>query len=112
MRDWQDKSKAKKFFWSLWQFVVILLVTPFYVFVRPPMKIWRSLSHIRCLAYIEELYEHPYNKFANHISFYIVFLGLLFASTFGFEHEYRTSTTGLSSIGKLRRLILLYTFHH
>ena len=112
MRDWQDKSKAKKFFWSLWQFVVILLVTPLYVFVRPPMKIWRSLSHIGCLAYIEELYEHPYNKFANHISFYIVFLGLLFASTFGFEHEYRTSTTGLSSIGKLRRLILLYTFHH
>ena len=101
---------AKKFFWSLWQFVVILLVTPFFVFVRPFMK--TCCSDIRCHAYIEELYEHPYNKFGNHISFYIVFLGLLFASTFGFEHEYRTSTTGLSSIGKLRRLILLYTFHH
>ena len=100
MRDWQDKSMAKKFFWSLLQFVVILLVTPIYVIVRPFMK--------TCCRCLEELYEHPYNKFANHISFYIVFLGLLFASTFGFEHEYRTSTTGLSSIGKLCRLILYH----
>ena len=104
---------AKKFFWSLLQFVVILPFTPFYAFLfRPPMKIWRSLSDKEWLARIEKLYEHPYNKFANHISFYIVFLGLLFASTFGFEHEYRTSTTGLSSIGKLCRLILQCLFHH
>lgn len=100
---------AKKFFWSLLQFFVVLLVTPlFYVFIRPPMKIWRSLSDIECLAYVEKLYEYPYNKFANHTMFYIVFLCLLFASTFGFEHEYRTSTTGLSSIGKLCRLILYH----
>ncbi|XP_066022250.1 short transient receptor potential channel 4-like [Pocillopora verrucosa] len=99
MRDWQDKSMAKKFFRCLCQFFVVLLVTPlFYVFIRPPMKIWRSLSDIECLAYVEKLYEYPYNKFANHTMFYIVFLCLLFASTFGFEHEYRTSTTGLSSI--------------
>ncbi|RMX40941.1 hypothetical protein pdam_00023755, partial [Pocillopora damicornis] len=81
MRDWQDKSKTKKFFWSLWHFLI-----------------WRSLSDFECLAYVEKLYEYPYNKFANHTMFYIVFLCLLFASTFGFEHEYRTSTTGLSSI--------------
>ena len=113
IRDWQDKSIVTKFFWYLWQFLVILLVTPlFYVFIRPPMKIWRSLSDIECLAYVEKLYEYPYNKFANHTMFYIVFLCLLFASTFGFEHEYRTSTTGLSSIGKLCRLILQYPFHH
>ena len=72
------------------------------------MKIWRSLSDFECLAYVEKLYEYPYNKFANHTMFYIVFLCLLFASTFGFEHEYRTSTTGLSSIGKLCRLILYH----
>ena len=109
IRDWQDKSIVTKFFWYLWQFLVILLVTPlFYVFIRPPMKIWRSLSDIECLAYVEKLYEYPYNKFANHTMFYIVFLCLLFASTFGFEHEYRTSTTGLSSIGKLCRLILYH----
>ena len=113
IRDWQDKSIVTKFFWYLWQFLVILLVTPlFYVFIRPPMKIWRCRSDIRCLAFIEKLYEHPHNKFANHTMFYMAFLCLLFASTFGFEHDYRTSTTGVSIVGKFCRFTLLCPFHH
>ena len=108
IRDWQDKSIVTKFFWYLWQFLVILLVTPWYcVFIRPPMKIWRCRSDI-----IEKLYEHPHNKFANHTMFYMAFLCLLFASTFGFEHDYRTSTTGVSIVGKFCRFTLLCPFHH
>ena len=97
MPDWQDKSTAKKFIWFILQFILIQCVTIFYIFIRPFQKIWCSNSECCC----EKLYEHPYYKFINHTMSYIAFLCVLFASTFGFEHEYRTSTSGLSIIGKL-----------
>ncbi|KAL9988578.1 hypothetical protein ACROYT_G003036 [Oculina patagonica] len=113
--DWQDESTVKKILWFVFQFfVLIAIITPFfYIWYRVHKKI-RSTMHIdnieendkllqqkskpRCEWRIESLYEHPYSKFINHTMSYIVFVSLLIGSTFGFESEYRTSTTGLSRI--------------
>ncbi|KAL9988580.1 hypothetical protein ACROYT_G003039 [Oculina patagonica] len=64
---------------------------------------WQDKSWVlKCLCEInwciESLYEHPYSKLINHTMSYIVFVGLLFAATFGFEDEYGSSTTGLSRV--------------
>ena len=112
---WQDNSKVRKLIWFLFQLFLVSVLTVFYIFYRPFKKMFtnkfkcpKCCSYCKCCDWckrfcdkVENLYEHPYNKFVNHTMSYIVFLCLLLASTFGFEHEYRTSTSGLLIIGKL-----------
>lgn len=105
---WQDKSKVRKLIWFLFQLVLVSVLTGFYIFYRPFKKMCKCSDCCKCCDCckrfcdeVENLYEHPYNKFVNHTMSYIVLLCLLVASTFGFEHEYRTSTSGLLIIGKL-----------
>ncbi len=98
--DWQDKSWVLKCLWFVVQLLLIAVCTIFYI----PFRIFKEMQCSKCSEInwcIESLYEHPYSKLINHTMSYIVFVGLLFAATFGFEDEYGSSTTGLSRVGKL-----------
>lgn len=113
---WQDKSTLKKIFWFFFQYCVLIPIT---ILIYVPYRVCRKLrskisndgtgkndtlphksSKQRSGWRIESLYEHPYSKLINHSMSYTVFVSLLIASTFGFEYDYKTSTTGFSRIGK------------
>ena len=44
------------------------------------------------------MYEHPYSKFINHTTWYLVFLGFIILTSY--EHEFGTTVTGMVWIGR------------
>lgn len=107
--DWQDKSTMRRILWFIFQFILTTIITPFYIPLRIFDKMFPNKSSNMCsnrcaktcIEKIKSLYEHPYSKFVNHTMSYIIFLSLLLLSTFGFENQYKSTSSGLTRIGKL-----------
>jgi len=93
---WQNISRTTKFAWSFLQLVFVAISSVFYV----PLRLARKFPCCDERWWeFREMYEHPYSKFINHTTWYLVFLGFIILTSF--EHEYGTTVTGLVWIGKL-----------
>ena len=103
--DWQDKSRLTKLSWSLFQLVLVAASSVFYIPIRLVRK-FPSCSKDDNIWEFRELYEHPYSKFINHTMWYLVFLSLIFLTSF--EHEFGTTVTGLVWLGKSRELVHVF----
>lgn len=103
----------RKFVWVVVQLILTTILTPFYISLRIFEKVFRKKSSNmcsngiakKCIQRIRSLYEHPYSKFVNHSMSYFLFLALLLLSTFGFENEYKSTSVGLTRIGKSTLLV-------
>ena len=99
-RNWQDKGILRKASWFLIQFVLVAITC----FVYIPVRLLRrccgcgKVEDICCWKF-RKLYELPYSKFINHTMSYVLFLCLVFASSF--QDKFGTTKTGLAWIGKL-----------
>ena len=106
-RNWQDKGLLRKVSWFLIQFVLVVATC----FVYIPLRLIRrcccsgKVTDICCW----KLYELPYSKFINHTMFYVLFLCLVFASSF--QDEFGTTKTGLVLIGKFRLSTIRWSGH-
>lgn len=114
--DFQDQSRTRKIFRFVVHFLLITIITPFYIPFRIFEKIWPKKSsnmyaNMRCpwsnrwqrraqkfIEWVQTLYEDPFRKFANHLISYVVLLCLLFSSTLGGLNT--ASALGLSRNGK------------
>ena len=100
-RDWQDKGILRKTISFFLQLLFVTLAVLFYIPVRLArrgcccckFKDW-------CCWKFRMFFEHPYSKFINHTMSYVVFLCLIFASSF--EDKFGPGWAGLSRIGKFR----------
>ena len=104
-RKWQDRSIVGKASWFLLQFFLVAGTFIFYI----PVRLVRlskcsecscGKSKDFCLWKLRKLYELPYSKFVNHTMSYLLFLCLVFASSF--QEEFGATKTGLAWIGKFR----------
>ena len=97
-RNWQDRGIVRKASWFLIQFLLVAVTCIFYIPVRVVRL--RSCSKFKdvCCWKFRKLYEHPYSKFINHTMSYVLFLCLVFTSSF--QKEFGTTKTGLAWIGK------------
>ena len=108
--NWKDKSVTRKLLWMFIQLLLTTIIAPFYILFRVFEKMHSKVCPSMCsgrmcrtktsVQWVKNLYEHPYSKFVNHTMSKFVFLFLLFASSFDFTDDYKTSKTGLISIGK------------
>ena len=99
-RNWQDKGIVRKALWFFIQLLIVASTCIFYIPIRLVRLSTRSCSgftNVFCWKF-RKLYELPYSKFINHTLSYVVFLGLVFASSF--QDKFRTTTTGLIWFGK------------
>lgn len=111
--EWKDEGIMRKFVWVVVQLILTTILTPFYISLRIFEKVFRKKSSNMCssgiakksIERIRSLYEHPYSKFVNHSMSYFLFLALLLLSTFGFENEYKSTSVGLTRIGKSTLLL-------
>ena len=103
-RNWQDKGIVRKALWFFIQLFIVGFTCIFYIPIRLVRLSMRSSCEFKddccwsCCWKFRKLYELPYSKFINHTLCYVVFLGLVFASSF--QDKFRTTTTGLISFGK------------
>ena len=100
-RNWQDQGVVRKGLWFLIQFALVTAIWFLYI----PVRLIRrccccSEFEDNCCWKIRKLFEHPYSKFINHTMSYVLFLCLVFASSF--QDEFGTTKTGLAWIGKFR----------
>ena len=98
-RNWQDQGILKKTAWFLLQFVLVAITCLVYI----PVRLIRRCSRCKkfegkCCWKFRKLFEHPYSKFINHTMSYLLFLSLVFASSY--QDEFGTTKTGLVLIGK------------
>lgn len=100
-RNWQDRGIARKALWFLIQFVLVTVTCVFYIPVRLIRLCCCSKFKHTCCWKFRKLYELPYSKFINHTMSYVLFLCLVFASSF--QEEFGTTITGLAWIGKFLR---------
>ncbi|CAH3108964.1 unnamed protein product [Pocillopora meandrina] len=99
---WRNMGIGIKTFWCLLQLLQVSVMIPFYI----PLKLIRKNfpccrgCDSNCLRelyhWLIMLYEHPYSKFLNHTLSYIIFLALIFGSSF--EHKYGPGGAGLTWI--------------
>ena len=102
---WRNMGIGIKTFRCLLQLLLVSVMIPFYI----PLKLIRKNfpccrgCDSNCLRkpyhWLIMLYEHPYSKFLNHTLSYIIFLALIFGSSF--EQKYGPGGAGLTWIGKL-----------
>ena len=95
---WRNRGIGIKAVWCLFQLLLVSLLTiPLYI----PLKLTRK--NFPCCVFdchkLIMLYEHPYSKFLNHTMSYMIFLALIFGSSF--EYKYGPGGAGLTWIGKL-----------
>ena len=96
-RNWQDKGIVWKALWFLVQLLLVAITCVFYI----PIRLIRLSGCSECCACcwkFRKLYELPYSKFINHTMSYVLFLCVVFASSF--QDKFGTTTTGLAWIGK------------
>ena len=113
--NWQDRGIVRKALWVLVQFVLVAVTCIVYIPVRLVRQCNCSkLKDVCCCSFgglcscskfkdvcywtSMNLYEFPYSKFINHTMSYVLFLCLLFVSSF--QEEFGTTKTGLAWIGK------------
>ena len=98
-RNWRDAGIARKTLWLFLQFLLVAISCLVYI----PIRLFRRSCSCRKLQdnycwKFRQLYELPYAKFVNHTTSYMLFLSLLFASSYG--QKIGTTQTGLLWIGK------------
>ena len=93
---WRNRGIGIKAGWCLFQLLLVSLTIPFYI----PLKLIRK--NFPCCGFdchwLRILYEHPYSKFLNHTLSCIIFLAIIFGSSF--EYKYGPGGAGLTWIGK------------
>ena len=105
-RNWQDKGLLRKVSWFLVQFVLVVVTCFVYIAVRLIRSCCcnccgtAEVNKDICCWKFRKLYERPYSKFINHTMSYVLFLCLVFASSF--QEKFGTTKTGLAWIGKFR----------
>ena len=98
-RNWRDAGIVRKTLWLFLHFCLVAITCLVYI----PVRLFRRSCSCRipqdnyCWKF-RKLYELPYAKFVNHTTSYVLFLGLLFTSSYG--HEIGATQTGLVWIGK------------
>ena len=98
-RNWRDAGLVRKTLWLFLHIFLVAITCPVYI----PVRFFRRSCSCRKLQdhycwKFRKLYELPYAKCVNHTTSYMLFLSLLFASSFG--QEIGASQTGLAWIGK------------
>ncbi|XP_022789160.1 short transient receptor potential channel 4-like [Stylophora pistillata] len=95
---WYDKGLAVKTLRFLFHFIVMSFGIIAYLFLRLIMRgcCCCKLNEKEGLWRLRKLYELPYSKFINQTMSYLVFLCLVFASTF--QTKFGTTKTGLGAI--------------
>ena len=101
---WRDKSRLTKLAWFFCQLLLVAVSSVFYIPTRLVRKFSRCCNNEKIWEF-RELYEHPYSKFINHTMWYLVFLSMIFLTSF--DHKFETSTTGLIWRGKCHK----FNFH-
>lgn len=98
-RNWRDYGIVRKTIWFFLHFLLVAITCLVYI---PARLIRRSYCCRKfkdnCCWKFGRLYELPYSKFVNYTTSYVLFLSLLFASSY--QHEIGTTKTGLVWIGK------------
>ena len=98
-RNWQDRGIVRKALWFLIQFLLVQVTCIFYILDRlVRLCSCSKFKHGICCWKFRKLYEHPYSKFINHTMSYVLFLCLVFASSF--QEDFGTTRPGLAWIGK------------
>ena len=94
---WQDVRRVTKFAWS----IVQLLMVAISCFVYIPLRLLRKSPCFDegdgCWWNFREIYEHPFSKFINHSTWYMVFLVFVFLNSM--QHSFATRLMGLEWIG-------------
>ena len=94
---WQDVGRVTKFAWS----IVQLLMVAISCFVYIPLRLLRKSPCFDegdgCWWNFREIYEHPFSKFINHSTWYMVFLVFVFLNSM--QHSFATRLVGLEWIG-------------
>lgn len=104
--DWQDKGIVTKSLSFIFQLLLVTITTIIYI----PFRLTRRGCCCcefkdECCWKFRKLYEHPYSKFINHTMSYVVFLCLIFASSF--EYKFGPGGAGLAWTGKFKLLLSL-----
>ncbi len=97
---WQNMSRMTKIPWFFFQLVFVAVSSIFYIPIRLVRKFPCCDGDDDMWWKFRKIYEHPYSKFINHTTWYLVFLFFIFSTSF--EHEFGTTVTGLVWIGKLQ----------
>ncbi|XP_022789684.1 short transient receptor potential channel 4-like isoform X3 [Stylophora pistillata] len=90
--DWRNKSRWTKVVWFFFQLLLVAVSSVFYIPIRLVRKFYRCCQDDGIWEF-RELYEHPYSKFINHTMWYLVFLWMIFLTSF--DSKFGTTVTGL-----------------
>ena len=98
-QNWQDRGIVRKALWFLFHWFFLVAITfPVYISIRL-VRLYSCCEYSDvCCWKLRWLYELPYSKFINHTMSYVLFLCLVFTSSF--QEEIGTTKTGLTWIGK------------
>lgn len=112
---WQDRNVAMKLLWVIFQWLLVVAFIPIYIpYKLAQLCLKRTCYRGKCMSdccsgchnscmnqfwnLVRNTFEHPYSKFINHTTWYLLFLSLVFASTF--QKNFGTTSTGLSRYGQ------------
>ena len=94
---WQDVGRVTKFAWSIVQLLMVAITC----FVYIPLRLLRKSPCFDegdgCWWNFREIYEHPFSKFINHSTWYMVFL--VFVILNSMQQSFATRLMGLEWIG-------------
>ena len=103
---WQDVGRVTKFAWS----IVQLLMVAISCFVYIPLRLLRKSPCFdeddECWWNFREIYEHPFSKFINHSTWYMVFL--VFVILNSMQQSFATRLMGLEWTGIYVTLFLFF----
>lgn len=94
---WQDKGRAIKFAWSIVQLLMVAISSFAYIFLRLLRKSPCFNEDDGCWWDFREIYEHPFSKFINHSTWYMVFL--VFVILNSVQQSFAIRLWGLEWIG-------------
>ena len=98
-RKWRDRGIVRKTLWLFLHCFLVAITSLVYIPIRLVQRSWCcGKPQNSCCWKFRKLYELPYAKFVNHTTSYLLFLSVLFASSF--PPDYGATQTGLLRIGK------------
>lgn len=97
----QDEGFMTKAILFLVQFLLVSLTSIVYIPLRLIRRCrCRGQFEDRCFWKFRKLYEHPYSKFINQTMSYVLFLCLVFASSYQDEFKITREGPEMVTIGK------------
>jgi len=117
---WQNRNLIVKLFWALLiQLPLVIIFSLIYVPYHLVDLCLKKVSCSNCLRFqckwycfrlVKNTFQHPYSKFVNHTTGYLVFLCAISANTF--ETNFESPLAGLSTLGKYMRIKLSCNRYH